>query len=292
MKRVLVAGATGQLGRHVCRELKRRGYSVRALVRDERRLDAIRADVDETRVGDVTRPETLRGACAGVEAVISAAAAPLTLDFEERGATHESVDHLGNKNLLAEALASGVSKFVYVSVYGARAMRGLEYVDAHERFVAELRQSGVAFAVVRPTGFFSAMAEILKMAARGPVMSVGHGASRTNPIHEADLAAVCVDALEGDAQEVEAGGPETYTRREITELAFDALGKKPRLVRVPAAVFAPALLPLKLLHPRLHALMHFLVAVAQRDAVAPAHGERSLKDYFRELAKGIKGGKG
>lgn len=285
MRKVLVAGATGQLGRHVCGELKRRGYSVRALVRDERRLGATRGDVDETFVGDLVRPETLRGACAGVDAVISAAAAPLSLDFRERGATHRSVDYLGNRNLLAEAVAAGAGKFVYVSVFGAQRMRGLDYVDAHEEFVEELKRSGISYAVVRPTGFFSAMGEILKMARRGPVMSIGEGDSRTNPIHEADLAVVCADALEGTAHEVEAGGPETYTRRELAELAFEALGKKPRLVRVPARLFAPALLPLKLFHPRLHALMLFFVAVAQIDAVAPAHGRRSLRTYFRELAQ-------
>jgi len=285
MKKVLVAGATGQLGRYVCGELKRRGYFVRALVRDEKKVKAISADVDETFIGDLTRPATLKGACAGVEGVISAAAAPLSLDFKERHATHRSVDYLGNKHLLDEAVAAGVAKFVYVSVYGGERMRGLDYVDAHEEFVAELKRSGIKYGVVRPTGFFSAMAEILKMARRGPVMSIGDGTSRTNPIHEADLAVVCVDALEGDATEVEAGGPETYTRREITELAFRALGKKPRLIRVPAGIFTPALLPLKFFHPRLHALMLFFVAVAQTEVVAPAHGQRSLRDYFDEQAK-------
>lgn len=284
MKKVLVAGATGQLGRHLCGELKRRGYAVRALVRDERKADVIRGDVDETIVCDLTRPETLKGACAGVDAVVSAAAAPLSLDLRDRDLTFRRVDYHGNKNLLAEASEAKVGKFVYVSVFGAAGMRGLEYVDAHEEFVAELKRSGIGHAVVRPTGFFSAMGEILKMARRGPVMSVGAGASRTNPIHEADLAAVCADALEGDAHEVEAGGPETYTRREITALAFAALGKRPRIVNVPAGLFAPALLPLKLFHPRLHALMLFFVAVAQVEAVAPPRGTRSLRDYFRERA--------
>lgn len=285
MKRVLVAGATGQLGRQLCGELKRRGYGVRALVRDEQRAGAIRSDVEEIVVGDLTRPESLKDVCAGVDAVVSAAAAPLSLDFRDRELTYRRVDYLGNKNLLAEALRAGVSKFVYVSVYGAERMRGLEYVDAHEEFVAELKRSGMAYAVVRPTGFFSAMGEILKMARRGPVMSIGEGRSRTNPIHEADLAAVCADALEGDAREVEVGGPETYTRRQVTELAFEALGKRPRIINVPAGVFAPLLLPLKLVHPRLHALMLFFVAVAQVEVVATPRGTRSLRDYFKEQAR-------
>lgn len=285
MKKVLVAGATGQLGRYVCRESKRRGYWVRALVRDEKKLGDVRDAVDDVFVGDLTRPETLKGACEGVQVVFSAAASPLTLNFAEGRATHQRVDYLGNKNLLAEAVAVGVEKFVYVSVFGAEDHRGLAYVDAHEELVGELKECGLKYAVVRPTGFFSAMAEILKMAGRGPVLSIGRGGSRTNPIHEADLAVVCVDAVEGDAREIEAGGPETYTRREITELAFEALGKKPRLIRVPAWAFAPVLAALKPFNARLHALMLFFVAVAQRDAVAPARGERSLRSYFREIAE-------
>lgn len=285
MTKVLVAGAAGQLGRRVLAELRVRGYATRALVREEARAAELGGEADETIVGDVTRPETLVRACLGVDVVVSAVGASLAL--KRGGASFREVDYAGNKNLLAAALAAGVGKFVYVSVFGAERLGESEYVRAHEDFVAELKRSRVAHAVVRPTGFFSAMGEILRMARRGlPVMSVGGGAARTNPIHEADLARVCADAVDGERESIEVGGPEVFTRQEIAEMAFAALGKRPKTLRVPGRVMRLMIAPLGLFDARLHALMSFFVAVSEVDAVAPAYGSRRLKDYFAELARG------
>ena len=283
--KVLVAGATGRLGRQVALELKRRGQQVRALVRKPESVgNVLRSQVDEVFVADLGRPETLAGACEGVEAVFSSVGAPLSLSLSESTGYRE-VDYAGNVNLLEEARRAGAGRFVYVSVFGAERLRGLEYVDAHEEFVAELKRSGMAHSVVRPTGFFSAMEEILKMAARGPVASIGDGSSRTNPVHEADLANVCADALEGGPAEIEVGGPTVYTRREITEMAFRALGKKPRTFRMPPPVLRLMVGSLRPFNRRLSALMSFFIAVAQTDLVAPPTGERRLEDYFYEVAR-------
>jgi NAD(P)-dependent dehydrogenase (short-subunit alcohol dehydrogenase family) len=71
VKRVLVCGATGYLGRHVVQAAKAEGYRVRALVREEARLGDAGAACDEVFVGEATRAETLRGLCDGVDLVIS-----------------------------------------------------------------------------------------------------------------------------------------------------------------------------------------------------------------------------
>ena len=68
---VLVAGATGYLGSHVCRELKGRGHTVRALVRRPEQRAAVQAFSDEVAVAQVTNAATLRGITDGVEAVFS-----------------------------------------------------------------------------------------------------------------------------------------------------------------------------------------------------------------------------
>src|SRR5262245_33007818 len=75
MNPVLVAGATGYLGRFVAREFKRRGAWVRVLARNPDRLNtpgpflepAVAGLVDDVFVGEVTRPETLRGLCDGID---------------------------------------------------------------------------------------------------------------------------------------------------------------------------------------------------------------------------------
>ncbi|HEY0079784.1 MAG TPA: SDR family oxidoreductase [Pyrinomonadaceae bacterium] len=296
MLRVLLIGATGQLGRHALTELSRQGeYRVRALVRSRERLEEIcraqglEVESIEVFVGDATRAETLGGVCEGIDVLISTLGAPLSVGRTKGRVSYTDVDLAGNRNLLAEALRSGVKKFVYVSVFGAHLYPQLEYVKAHEDFVRELRAaSEIDHCIVRPTGFFYVFAEFLQMARRGRVALIGAGDKKTNPIDERDLAAICVEAIKTARREILVGGPEIYTRREIVELAFAALGKQPKLVRVPPRVVRLMLGLVKLFDRRLHALFSFLVAVSEVDAVAPARGTHTLMSYFQELANATK----
>lgn len=278
MRSVLVAGATGQLGQAVLRELKQRGYITQALARDARKLTGVA--VDKVAVGDLTKPETLRQVGANVDAVISCAGAAMNVnDFGNRASFYE-IDYQGNLHLLAAAQRAGVKKFVYVSLAEASRLRHTEYADAHEKFVEALRASGLSYAIVRPTGFFSFHLEILKFAKKGRGIVIGSGACRTNPIHEADVAAACVDALTKDVTEMAVGGPEIFTRQETVELAFSVLHRQPRLLSVPPSLFKLMIAPLKLVNRRIHALMDFGIAVTQLDVIAPAYGAQRLRDYF------------
>jgi uncharacterized protein YbjT (DUF2867 family) len=257
---------------------------VRALVRDEARLGAARGGAEVFAV-DARRPEELRGACEGVDTVVSALGASLALGRTRDAAGYREVDCRANLNLLEEAKRAGVRKFVYVSLHGAEGLRGLEYVDAHEEFVEALAASRLKYTVVRPTGFFYVFEEIYRMAAgRGRVVIVGDGSARTNPIHEEDLAHECADAVEVGEREVSVGGPETYTRREIAELAFRALGRPAKITSLPAAVVRAMILPVRLFDRRLYDLLAFGVAVSTRDVVAPSTGSVSLRRHFRALA--------
>ena len=109
----------------------------------------------------------------------------------------------------------------------------LEITKAHEGFVRDLQNSRLNYAVIRPARYFSDMSEFLKMAKSRRVYIFGNGDNRINPIHGADLAKVCVDAVAGKENEVPIGGPVTYSVREIAELAFSTLAKKPRITRIP-----------------------------------------------------------
>ena len=282
-EKVLVAGAGGMLGRHLLKELAARDYGVRALVRDPCTMAGEDLDVFGC---DARASASLAGACEGVGAVVSALGGSLALRYTPPGATYRDVDLRANLNLLAEARASGVRKFVYVSLHGAERMRGLGYVEAHEEFVAALRASGLEHTVVRPTGFFYVFGEIFKMAARGRAFLVGDGRARTNPIHESDAARACADAIESVGNELAVGGPEVYTRREVTELAFRALGRPPKITSLPQGLVRALAAPVKLFDRRLYDLLEFGVAVGTSDVVAPPYGTRSLAEYFRRLAAG------
>jgi uncharacterized protein YbjT (DUF2867 family) len=75
---VLVAGATGHLGREVVGELQRRGHRVRVLVR---RKNSEATDTGfETIVADLTKPESLQGVCDGRDWVFSCAGASMDVN--------------------------------------------------------------------------------------------------------------------------------------------------------------------------------------------------------------------
>jgi len=287
-QKVLVAGASGYLGRHVVREFAERGYSVRALVRNPEKLaaegenlePAVADLVDEVLTGDATDLSTLKGATKGVDIVFSC----MGLTKPQGNITNEQVDHLGNRALLEDALSNGVKKFIYVSVFNAEKTPDVEVVNAHERFVEDLKSSSMPHTVIRPTGFFSDMGMFFSMARSGHMFLLGEGTNRVNPIHGADLATICVDAAEKDVPEIPVGGPDTYTFNETVTLAFEALGKKPWITHIPMWIGDAALFVTGLVNKPLAGVMSFAIAVSSLDSVAPAKGSRHLKDFYRELA--------
>lgn len=280
---VVVSGATGALGREVAALLSGQGARVRALGRCPRRLDAVRAA--ERRVADLLSPGTLAGACDGARALVICSGASMQLGGWRDRASFHSVDYLGNLSLLGEARRAGVRKVVAVSLAGALAVRHTEYAQAHEQFVQALQASGLEHCVVRPAGFFNTFAALLRLAARGVGAVVGPGHARTNPIHEGDVARACLEALDTRERQLVVGGPEVFTRARLAEMAFDAISRPARVVRVPGWVLTAAVAtPLGWANPRLAALVRFGAAVGAADIIAPAYGTRRLGDYLRERA--------
>lgn len=281
---VLVAGATGALGRHVVRVLRERGHRVRALTRSAERGRALAAFADEVRVGDATRPEAIAGACAGAELVFSCLGQSVGSDPALRGPGYHAIDYVANHNLIAEAKAAGVRRFVYVSVFGAEAYTQVAYLRAHAAVATELKNSGLGYAIVQPTGYFSAYREFLELARRGLSVVIGDGKARTNPVDDGDLAAAAVGALERDDDlELPVGGPEVFSRREVMELAHKVLGTRPRLRFVPAWAVRGAARAITPFAPRLGELSQFLAAVSTSDFVAPAVGTRRLEEFYRSV---------
>ncbi|NTW54984.1 MAG: SDR family oxidoreductase [Chlorobaculum sp.] len=291
-RKVLVAGASGYLGRYVVKEFAERGYAVRALVRNREKLASKGANlepavldlVEEIIIGDATEPASMKDACKGIDIVFSC----MGLTKPQQGVTSEQVDHLGNKALLDDALAHGVGKFIYISVFNADKMIEVEMVSAHERFVDDLKASGIDYAVIRPTAFFSDMGMFFNMARSGHMFLFGDGANRFNPIHGADLAKVCVDAAENEKRDIDVGGPEIFTYDETNLMAFEALGKNPWITHVPLWVGDAVLFVTGLINKPLQSVLGFALSVSRIDNVAPATGKRKLADFFREMGASVK----
>ena len=282
MKNILVAGATGYLGQNVVKTFKDRGFWVRALGRTEAKLDPIKEFADELSIGEVTNPDSLDGLCDGIDVVFSS----VGVTRQKDGATYQDVDYQGNRNLLTIAEGSGVSKFVYVHVLNAEQLQHVAMIQAKQAFVDELKQSALEHTVICPTGFFSDMEEFLKMARTGRVYLFGDGSNRINPIHGVDLAAVCADALVSREQQLDVGGPEVFTYREIAELAFEALEKPSKITCVPKKLIAATVGALRWVAPvKAYGPLQFLSSVMTMDVVGEKHGQQRLADHFRHCSR-------
>ncbi|NTV67434.1 MAG: SDR family oxidoreductase [Chlorobaculum sp.] len=289
MKKVLVAGSTGYIGRYVVQEFKNRGYWVRALVRNPDKINkpgphlepAFDHLADEFFIGDATTPESIKGVCDGVELVFS------SLGMTRPDFVHSSfdVDYKANLNIMREAQRAKVKKFVYISVFNAQKMMEIENIKAHEKFVDELRASGMEYSIVRPTGYFSDMAQFLNMARNGFMFSLGEGETRSNPIHGADLAKVCVDAAEGDAREIDAGGPEIFTYRQVAMMAADVVNKQPLNISLPLWLADGIAAVTGFINRDIHDIALFATTVSKNDTVAPPYGTHRLREFFEEMAK-------
>lgn len=284
MKTVLVAGASGQTGRYLIPLLKEHGYRVRVLCRNPESINHLRSQIDEIFSGDLQYPVTF--ACENVDIVISCAGASLNMNnFSDRTSFYQ-VDYRGNANLLTEAQKSQVEKFVYVSVFGGATLHSA-YTDAHERFVHLLQKSGLTHTIIRPTGFYYVNAEFLTLAQNSRGMVIGTGEYKTNPIHEADVAEACVQALTKPDIEINLGGPEIFTRLQIVELAYRVSGKTPKIRHVPEWLMRSSVPTIKLINKRIAEIIEFGVRVSTRDCVAPIIGSRRLEDYFTEKVRGL-----
>jgi uncharacterized protein YbjT (DUF2867 family) len=281
--RVLVAGATGTVGRELTRLLAARGDRVVAFSRDPARAASLRAVADDVRTGDALRPADLTGLLDGVDAVVSCLGGRLDLGWGQRR-SYRTLDTLTNRNLLHVARAAGVRRFVYLAVHIGPGYAGTAYVRAHEAFAQELFGSGLSAAVVRATGIFPAFAPLLTMARRGRVWLPGDGRARTNPVHAIDVAEACAEVLHGDRRELSIGGPDIMTRDELARLPFQVLDRTPRLAHLPRLIALTGAAALRPLHPRLAQLLDFAARVFTSDCVAPPLGRRRLVDYFGELA--------
>lgn len=290
-KRVLIAGATGYLGKFAVQAFKERGYHVRVLTRSEERLAEpgpftapalTKDDYDEVFVGEITKPETLTGLMDGIDLVFSSVGISRQRDM----LTFDQVDYQCNQNLIDLGKASGVQRFVYVSMQGAENIMQLAITQAHEKVVAALKDSGMEYRIVRPCGYFSDMGVLLDMAKKGRAYLVGDGSNKMSPIHGRDLARVCVDTAEGEELEVEAGGPDIMTQREAIEMAFEVAGNPEKITVIPMWLARGIVKFIGLLSTQFGDLADFIVTAGEIDGVGPSRGTTSLRSYFEAMHAG------
>jgi uncharacterized protein YbjT (DUF2867 family) len=139
--KVLMVGATGTYASHVVPELKQRGVTIRALVRDKDKIDTARQQgADEAVVGDLNDADSLRTAAISMEGVfhLNPAFAPNEADL--------------GVAMVEAAKAAGVRKFVFSSVIHP-SISALSNHAAKRPVEEALCESGMQLTILQPAMF-------------------------------------------------------------------------------------------------------------------------------------------
>ena len=276
-QKVLVAGATGYLGQYLVKELKKRGFWVRVLIRNEHQKDKFNA-VDDFFIGQITEPESLHGITKNIDLVFTT----IGITRQKDGMTYMDVDYQGNSNLLKESLKDKVKSFQYISAINGDKLRHLKIFEAKERFVDELKDSKINHCVIRPNGFFSDMKDFLNMAKGGRVYLFGHGKFKLNPIHGEDLAKVCVDLMIEGVKEESVGGIDILSQNELAEMALKAWGNSIKIIHLPDWIRRFTIWLLRTFtSSKTYGPIEFFLTLMAEDNIANSYGNKRLANYFK-----------
>jgi uncharacterized protein YbjT (DUF2867 family) len=193
---VLVVGATGSIGRLVVEESVREGYPTRALVRNPDKGRRLPSEADIV-IGDVTRPDTLSAAVAGIDGIV------FTLGSNGAGKIGaETVDYGGVRNVLI-ALGAQPARIALMTSIGVTNRSGAynRTTEAHDwkrRSERLVRASGHPYTIVRPGWFdYNQPGELRLVLLQGDTRWAGDPSD--GAVSRRQIAQVLVRGLSSDA---------------------------------------------------------------------------------------------
>jgi uncharacterized protein YbjT (DUF2867 family) len=276
--RVLVVGATGQLGGVITRKLIASGVKVRALARHPEALAPL-AGAAETAAVDLRDVVKLTEACRGVDAIVATANNNMG-----KGATSPTrIDLSGYQNLCAAARNTGVRRLVYVSYRGVAQDAPVDIFKVKWYIEDAIKRSGVPFVMLRPTAFMDVwIDQILAKGIRdkGVATIFGDGKTIANYIAVEDVAEFAVKILERETvnEIVEAGGPSNVSQNYLATLVEQRLHSSGKRRHVPVAamrLLPPIVRPFNEVAARLMTLGLYSATVAE-----PFPGWQASADRF------------
>jgi len=256
---IALTGATGFIGRHLLRELPKRGYRIRVLLR---RPSALPPEATGAVVGDLARPQNMSAALKDVDAVIhSAGLAHAMSGLPEDD--YRAINTEATIGLARAAERAGVKRFVFMSSIRAQSgptanvvlteQHDPEPTDAYGRskLAAEhgLAELAIDWVALRPVlvygpGVRGNMAALLELARSPWPLPFGALTARRSLLALDNLVAAIdtVVCAEGPLKRpLIVADADALTVPEMIAALRKGLGRKPGLVPVPQALIRAAL---------------------------------------------------
>ncbi len=229
----IVTGAFGYTGKYIATRLLKEGVRVRTLTNSLNRANPFGGQVEALpyNFDDFDKlVESMRGATVLYN--------NYWVRFNHKDFQHsEAVEN--TLKMIAAAKQAGVARFVHVSITNPSEDSDLTYFAGKAKLERALIESGLSYAILRPTVIFGKEDVLINNIAwtlrRLPVFGVfGDGKYRLQPIFVDDLAALAIEqAGSRENRIIDATGPETFTYRELVQTIGNIIGARRLIVGVP-----------------------------------------------------------
>jgi nucleoside-diphosphate-sugar epimerase len=254
--RVMVTGAAGFLGAHLCRRLARDGHDVIALDLRQR-PHTLAVDGVTYHQADLRRVETWRPALDGVATVFHLASAHLQVRASE--AEYRAVNVDAATALADACIMASVKRLVHTStvgIYGhvrnppADEDAPRRPTNTYERTKLEgetalqgvAERSGLDLRILRPAWIYGPgcprTAKLLRSVRRGRFLYIGRGSNLRHPVYVDDVVDAFVAASRasvGVRRDHIIAGPSSMSLRDMVNACAAAVGVSPPRLRLPRA---------------------------------------------------------
>lgn len=229
--KILIAGATGTLGRQIARQAIDRGHEVLCLTRSPKKGAFLKEWGAELVRGNLCQPETLPPLLVGVDAVIDAATARVgdSLSIKQ-------VDWQGKVNLIQAAKAAAVKRYIFFSLLNAEKFPNVPLMDIKSCTEKFLGESGLNYTILRTGGFMQGLIGQYAV----PILDnqsvwIAGESTPVAYIDTQDAARFALRALEVPATENRSfplAGPRAWKPGEIISLCEKLSGKEAKIAHI------------------------------------------------------------
>lgn len=223
--RVLVVGGTGNVGSRVANYLLKDGHEVSVLVRESSVVPPFPAGRVRLAPGDLTDRSSLRRAVRGAEAVVTTAQG-----YGRRPTDSlETVDDLGNRNLVEAAREEGVSRFVFNSILQCDLAVDVPHFYQKKRTEDYLESKQVPFVSLRPGAYLGGMPWLSEPLRQGMLPGLGPEDVPWTYIHPDDVArALAAAVVHPDIvwKKIDLGTDRAMSRRDLAGV-FQTVSGRP-----------------------------------------------------------------
>jgi NADH dehydrogenase len=233
METHVVTGAYGYSGKYIATRLLAQGKQVHTLTNSTYRANPFgdRITASSYHFAD---PQKLVAFLEGTSVLYNT----YWVRFDHRDFTYRTAVE-NTISLFAAAKKAGVRRIVHISITNPSLDSELEYFSGKAQLEQELMNSGISYAILRPTVLFGEEDILINNIAwvlrRMPIFGVfGDGNYRLQPIYVGDLAKIAVQEGRGEGKVIiDAIGPETFTFRELVGEIADIIGVRRAIISVP-----------------------------------------------------------